>query len=85
MGDLSRWQNERDSMLKDFLRDRDRSKPCGKCGPGLIAQRALGLAGGLDLVFGSRDTARVLAGANRKHPQWPAAAARRTERRRPRA
>ena len=85
MGDLSRWQKERDSMLKDFLRDRDRSKPCGKRGPGLIAQRALGLTGRLDLVFGSHDTARVLAGANRKHPQWPADAARRTERRRPRA
>jgi hypothetical protein len=67
-------------MLKDFLRDRDRSKPCGKRGPGLIAQRALGLTGRLDLVFGSCDTARVLAGANRKHPQWPADAARRTER-----
>jgi hypothetical protein len=60
MGDLSRRQKERDSMLKDFLQDRDGRESCGKRSAGIIAQRALGLTARLAVVLGSRDAAAVV-------------------------
>lgn len=43
MGDLSRGQKERDSMLKDFLRDRDRGESRGKSRAQIAAKRAFRL------------------------------------------
>jgi hypothetical protein len=43
MGDLSRGQNERDSMLKDFLRDRDRGESRRKRRTQIAAKRAFRL------------------------------------------
>jgi hypothetical protein len=38
MGDLSRGQKERDSTLKGFVQDRDRSESCGKNGAHIVVE-----------------------------------------------